>query len=113
MVWRKPHVLLINESSFSDAEVFPNAYQTLKLGTVIGMPTFGGVIGTGGTRLLDGSWFRIPWVGWYTKDGRNMENTGAVPDILVKRHPSENENNIDTQIQKAVEVLLEELNAEK
>jgi len=110
-VWRKPNALLINESSFSDAEVFPNAYQILKIGKVIGMPTFGGVIGTGGDKLLDGSWLRLPWIGWYTRDGRNMENSGAVPDILVNRHPTEIEMNKDSQLEKAVEVLLDQLDS--
>ncbi|MBN2054197.1 PD40 domain-containing protein [bacterium] len=107
--WRKPTSLLINERSFSDAEVFPNAYQTLGLGTVVGMPTFGGVIGTGGRRLLDGSWFRVPTTGWYTIDGRNMENTGATPDVMVDRSPTEIEDGRDSQLKKAVELLLEEI----
>ncbi len=109
-VWRKPSALLINERSFSDAEVFPNAYQTLGIGKVIGTPTFGGVIGTGGMSLLDGSWFRLPWIGWYTIDGRNMENTGAEPDILIERLPTEIEEGKDSQLVKAVEVLMDELN---
>lgn len=108
-VWRKPSVVLIDERSFSDAEVFPNGYQQLGLGKVIGIPTFGGVIGTGGFHLLNGAWFRLPWVGWYTRDGRNMENTGAVPDIVVERQPTEQIEGRDSQIERAVTELLSEL----
>jgi tricorn protease len=108
-VWRKPSVVVIDEQSFSDAEVFPNGYQTLGIGKVIGMPTFGGVIGTGGIRLLNNAWFRLPGTGWYTSDGRNMENSGAVPDILVERSPLEDLEGRDSQLERAVEVLLSEL----
>ncbi len=107
--WLKPSTLLINEWSFSDAEVFPNGYQILGIGKVIGTQTWGGVIGTGGMKLLDGSWFRIPFVGWYNLDGTNMENRGALPDIEIDNFPTELEDGKDTQLDKAVEVLLEEL----
>ncbi|MBN1880407.1 PD40 domain-containing protein [bacterium] len=105
-VWRKPSVVVIDERSFSDAEVFPNGYQTLGIGKVIGMPTFGGVIGTGGISLLNNAWFRIPWVGWYTSDGRNMENSGAIPDIQVEREPGEELAGRDSQLERAVKELL-------
>ncbi len=108
-VWRKPSVVVIDEKSFSDAEVFPSGYQTLDIGKVIGMPTFGGVIGTGGMHLLNGAWFRLPCVGWYTSDGRNMENTGAQPDILVERSPFEHLEGRDSQLERAVEELMAEL----
>ncbi len=108
-IWQKPSVCLINENSFSDAEVFPNGYQTLGIGKVIGMPTFGGVIGTGSIDLLDGSRFRVPLDGWFDLDGRNMEFTGAVPDIEVPRHPTELELGQDSQLDRAVQELLSEV----
>jgi tricorn protease len=108
-VWRKPSVVVMDERSFSDAEVFPNGYQTLGIGKVIGMPTFGGVIGTGGIRLLNNAWFRLPRVGWFTADGRNMENTGAIPDIFVEREPGEELEDRDSQLERAVTELLAEL----
>ena len=111
-VWRKPSAVVIDERSFSDAEVFPNGYQTLGIGKVIGMPTFGGVIGTGGIKLLNNAWFRVPWVGWYTSDGRNMENTGAVPDIQAEREPGEELSGRDSQLEKAVQMLMEETRSE-
>ncbi len=112
-VWRKPNALLINQKSFSDAEVFPNAYQTLGIGTVIGTPTYGGVIGTGGINLLDGSWFRVPFVGWFTRDGRDMENSGAQPDIIVTRAPTEFQEGKDTQLEKAVAFLMTKIESEQ
>ena len=55
--WTKPLVLLINNRSYSDAEIFPNAFRTLGLGKLVGQPTGGHVIGTDGVRLIDGSMF--------------------------------------------------------
>ena len=72
--------LLCNEKSFSNAEILAHAFRTLKRGTLVGQRTYGGVISTGGTTLLDGTSVRIPFRGWYLPDGSDMENNGAVPD---------------------------------
>src|SRR5471030_964573 len=69
--WHKPLTLLINNRSYSDAEIFPNAFRTLGLGKLVGQPTGGFVIGTGSIRLIDGSLFRIPRIGGYTLAGIN------------------------------------------
>ena len=61
--WTKPLVLLINNRSYSDAEIFPNAFRTLGLGQLVGEPTGGFVIGTTEVQLIDGSTFRIPRTG--------------------------------------------------
>jgi C-terminal processing protease CtpA/Prc len=108
-VWDKPIVLLINENSYSDAEIFPNLFQEFKLGKVIGMPTSGAVIGTGHIRFMDGSSMRMPSTGWFTVDDINMEGTGAKPDILVEPTPQQIIKDIDIQLQRAIEELLKEL----
>jgi len=103
--WTKPLALLINNRSYSDAEIFPNAFKTLGLGKVIGEPTGGFVIGTSALRLIDGSLFRIPRIGVYRMDGVNMDKQGVSPDILVEPHPDDLAKGIDRQLEKAVEVL--------
>jgi tricorn protease len=107
--WHKPLVLLINNRSFSDAEIFPNAFRTLGLGKLVGQPTGGLVIGTGSVRLVDGSVLRIPRIGVYTAKGVNMEKEGVVPDYLVEEHPDQLAKGIDGQLIKAVEVLQNEV----
>ena len=74
--WGKPIVLLINERSFSDAEVFPYGFKQLGLGKVVGVPTAGGVIGTTDITLSDGSKFRIARVGWYGLERRESRAAG-------------------------------------
>jgi C-terminal processing protease CtpA/Prc len=109
--WSKPAALLCNENSFSNAEIFSHAWKTLKRGKLIGMPTFGGVISTGSTRLIDGASLRTPGRGWYLPDGTDMENNGAVPDILVPHTPANALSGEDAQLRRAVEELLKELDA--
>ena len=103
--WTKPLVLLINNRSYSDAEIFPSAFRTLGLGKLVGQPTGGFVIGTGALQLVDGSMFRIPRIGVFTAKGVNMEKEGVRPDVLVEPHPDQIARGIDPQLDKAVEVL--------
>lgn len=108
--WTKPSVAMCNESSYSNAEIFSHAYKTLGIGTLVGQPTFGAVISTGGTGLLDGSFIRLPFRGWYVKaTGQNMENGPAVPQVLVENQPDARSKKEDQQLKKAVEVLLEQI----
>jgi len=82
----------------------------LGFGTLVGEPTFGAVISTGAARLIDGSYVRMPFRGWYVKSSEsNMETTPAVPDILVLNKPDDKSNGKDTQLKRAVDELLKQL----
>lgn len=107
----KPTVALCNENSYSNAEIFSHAYKNLGLGKLVGQPTFGAVISTGGYGLTNG-FVRMPFRAWYVaKSGKNMENEApAVPDYLVKNAPGWGDRGEDDQLKKAVEVLLKDLN---
>ncbi len=100
-----PLAVLQNERSASDAEMFPAGIRDLKLGTIVGMPTMGAVIGTGAFTLMDGSVLRTPGSGVYTASGQNMENYGVPPDVLIDNTPADFLTAHDRQIEKAVEVL--------
>ncbi|MFO7939966.1 MAG: S41 family peptidase [Bacteroidales bacterium] len=109
-VWNKPSIAMCNEASYSNAEIFSHAYKTLGLGKLVGQPTFGAVISTGGARLVDGSYIRLPFRAWYTKgDQMNMENGPAVPDIIVNNAPDDKANDRDPQLKRAVEELLKDI----
>lgn len=111
LYWDKPVVLLVNERSFSDAEVFPWSFRAGGLGTTVGMPTPGGVIGTTDVKLSDGSNFRIPRVGWYSLDGQNLENNGFVPDVVVPETSEDRLAGRDPQLDKALEVVMQQVKA--
>lgn len=111
LYWDKPVVVLINERSFSDAEVFPYVFQARQVGKVVGVPTPGGVIGTNDIRLSDGSTFRIPRVGYYGMDGTNLEGLGVKPDVLVEETIEDRLAGRDPQLLKAIEVVRAEIAA--
>jgi tricorn protease len=103
-------VLLTNENSFSDGEIFPAGFKALHVGTVMGNPTAGGVIGTVEYPLIDGSqYMRIPKVGWYTIEGKNMENLGIQPDVKVEEDIEHVREGIDDQLNAAVKYLMDEI----
>jgi tricorn protease len=102
--WTKPVVVMCNNRSYSDAEIFPHAFKTLGLGKVVGQPTGGFVIGTYSTRLIDGSQFRIPRTGVFTVAGVNMEKQGVTPDVVVEITLDDWLKGTDSQLTKAVQV---------
>jgi tricorn protease len=112
--WRRPVAVLCNQNSFSNAEIFSHAIKTLKRGRLIGVPTAGGVISTGGTSILDVGFLRIPFRGWFVAEsGEDMELNGAVPDDILWPQPGEWPAGRDAQLQKAIEVLAEDVEAWK
>jgi tricorn protease len=108
-----PMVVMQNERSASDAEMFPAGFKALGLGKVVGVPTMGAVIGTGAYTLLDGSTIRTPASGVWTVTSQNMENYGVPPDVPVDNTPADFIKGRDAQIEKAVEVLKAEIAAKK
>jgi tricorn protease len=100
-----PLIVLQNERSASDAEMFPAGIRDLGLGKIVGVPTMGAVIGTGSFTLMDGSQLRTPGSGVYLSNGQNMENYGVPPDVYVDNTPSDFLSGHDRQIEKAVEML--------
>ncbi len=112
--WRKPIIVLCNQNSFSNAEIFSHAIKTLKRGKVVGVPTAGGVISTGGTAITDIGFLRLPFRGWYLRDtGEDLELNGAVPDVILWPAPGDMPAGKDDQLAKAVELLKADVEAEK
>jgi len=105
-----PINMLCNEKSFSNAEIISHAFKTIGRGNLVGQQTYGGVISTGGTSLIDGTSVRLPFRGWYLPDGTDMENHGAVPDILVPQTPEAEASADDEQLRAAVDDLLKRIN---
>ena len=104
-----PLVVLQNERSASDAEMFPAGIRTLGLGKIVGVPTMGAVIGTGSFTLMDGSALRTPGSGVFIENGQNMENYGVPPDYMVDNTPADFLSGHDRQVEKAIEVLKAEM----
>ncbi|MCA9283487.1 MAG: hypothetical protein KDA30_15785, partial [Phycisphaerales bacterium] len=105
--YQRPISVLINQHSFSNAEIFAHAIKTIGRGSLVGTQTFGGVISTGSFGLIDGTTVRRPFRGWYLPDGTDMENHGAMPDIDVPQTPEDEAAGRDRQLEAAVTELLE------
>ena len=109
----KPLVVLTNNRSYSDAEIFPHAFRASGLGKVVGQATGGLVIGTTSTRLIDGSTFRLPRTGVFTNKNENMDKVGVKPDVAVEITADDWAKGVDSQIAKAVQVLTADVAAWK
>jgi tricorn protease len=104
--WEKPVVVLINEHSYSNGEIFPYAMRARGLARLVGMPTPGYVIWTYNFRLVDGTGARMPETGFYRLDGTPQENRGEEPDVRVPMDPEEWLAQRDSQLDKAIELLM-------
>lgn len=106
-----PKVCLVDKYSSSDGDLFPYSFQKLGLGKVIGTRTWGGIVGISGSRsYVDGQDVRTPFFTSYSTEGEwIVENHGVDPDIVVDINPFEDYLGTDAQLNKAIEVLLEEL----
>ena len=104
-----PTTLLVNEHSLSDAENFTEGYRRLHLGPIVGVPTAGWIIFTGGAQLIDGSNVRLPFWGTYGADGTDMELHPRPVDVRVERRLGEADRGADAQLDTAVRVLLTEV----
>ena len=104
--WNKPVAVLCNQNSFSNAEIFSHAIKHLKRGKVIGVPTAGGVISTGGRSIMDLGYLRMPFRGWYLlNNGQDMELNGAVPHHVVWNAPGDLPGGADPQLKRAIKAL--------
>jgi len=108
--WNKPIVVLCNQNSFSNAEIFSHAIKTLKRGKLVGVPTAGGVISTGAVSIMDLGTLRLPFRGWFVLGtGRDMELNGAVPHVVIWPEPAEMPAGKDRQLERAVQILRKEV----
>ena len=111
-----PKILLINKYSASDGDLFPWSFKANNLGTVIGTRTWGGIVGISGSLpYMDGTDIRVPFFTNYdAKTGRwIVENHGVDPDILIDNDPIQEQAGVDQQLEKAIEVALQQLKDRK
>ncbi len=105
----KPMILVMNEHSLSDAEMTAAGFRQLGLGKLLGTETYRWIIFTSGKSLVDGSFVRVPAWGCYTLDGENLELTGVAPDIYLNTTFKDRLDNIDPQLDRAIEEMMKEL----
>jgi tricorn protease len=112
--WTAPSTVLMSESNYSDAFIFPYAYKALGIGKLIGMP----VAGTGTavwweTQIDPTLVFGIPMIATIGKEGRPTENLQLEPDIKVPNDFKSILSGKDPQLERAVKEMLEEVKNKK
>lgn len=107
--WDRPVILVMNEISRSDKEIFPFTFRSLGIGYLVGMPTAGGVIGGNEWVMADGSRITVSVQGWFSADGRNLEGYGVPPDYRVGETHEDLMAGRDAPLEKAIEVLLAQM----
>jgi tricorn protease len=106
-----PLVALTNEYAGSDGDIGTHVFKLMHLGKVIGTRTWGGVVGINPKiKLLDGTTVTQPqFATWFSDVKYGLENYGTEPDILIEYMPQDFLSNRDPQLEKAIEVALEEI----
>jgi len=105
-----PKVMLIDETAGSGGDMLPWMFHKFNVGTLVGKRTWGGLVGIlGFPEFIDGGSVTAPNLAIWTKDGFIVENVGVSPDIEVEQWPAEVIKGIDPQLQKAIDVALDEL----
>lgn len=106
-----PKAMLINAYSSSGGDALPFFFRKYGLGPLVGTRTWGGLIGlTGNPSLVDGGSVEIPTFRIYDTEGRwVVENEGVSPDVEVIDLPESRIRGGDPSLEKAVELLLSEL----
>lgn len=106
-----PKCMLINGSAGSGGDAFPAYFKMNGLGKLIGMRTWGGLVGiSGNPSLIDGAFLAVPTFGYYEKDGTwGVEGHGVDPDIKVIDDPQLMADGGDPQLDAAIAHMLSEI----
>ena len=106
-----PKAMIVNENAGSGGDLMPWYFRKAKVGPLIGKRTWGGLVGIFGfPELIDGGRVTAPNLAFYNTEAEwDVENRGVAPDIEVEFDPPAWRQGRDTQLEKAVEVLMAEL----
>jgi tricorn protease len=103
-----PMVAITNQFAGSDGDIFSHCFKLYGLGPLIGMRTWGGVIGINPYhRLVDGTLTTQPeYSFWFSDVGWSVENYGTDPDVEVDIAPHESRAGVDPQMERALEIIM-------
>jgi len=106
-----PKVMIINEFAGSGGDAMPWYFHRAGVGKLVGERTWGGLVGLSGfPDLMDGGVVMAPnWAIWNPNGTMDVENHGVAPDFEVELDPAAVRQGHDPQLDKAIEVVMEEL----
>lgn len=107
---RGPIVFVTNEHAGSDGDIIAAAAKETGVGPVVGVRSWGGVVGIDGRfDLVDGTEVTQPRFSfWFRNLGWDVENWGVDPDIVVEHSPADF-GVADRQLDRAISELLDRL----
>ncbi|MFA5076365.1 MAG: S41 family peptidase [Patescibacteria group bacterium] len=100
-----PTVVLVNKGSASASEIVAGALQDYKKATIVGQTTFGKGSVQDLRPLADGSSVKITVADWLTPQGRQIDEVGITPDVVIELTGDDFDNSLDPQLDKALEIL--------
>ena len=106
----KPLVVLVNQFSASASEIFSGAIQDYGVGKIVGMTTFGKGIVQEILNLGDGTSMKLTTAEYFLPSGRSIHGKGVTPDVEVELEYDEANPTYDNQLEKALEIVQEEMN---
>ncbi len=107
--FKKPLAVLVNSYSASASEIFAGAVQDYGKGKIVGTTTYGKGVVQEVMGLSDGSYLKLTISEYFLPSGRSINQEGVTPDVEVKYEPNEEDEEADNQLEKALEVVKEEL----
>ena len=108
-VFDKPLVVMVNGNSASASEIYAAAIQDHGIGTIVGTQTYGKGVVQSVFDLKDGTCLKLTVSEYFTPNGRTIHGEGVTPDVVIEYEPDVENPEKDNQLDKAVEVLLEQL----
>jgi tricorn protease len=106
-----PKAMIINQSAGSGGDAMPWYFRKANLGTLVGVRTWGGLVGIGGyPTLIDGGIVTAPRYAIYGLKGDwEVEGHGVAPDVEVQELPKDVAAGHDLQLERAVSIVLQQL----
>jgi len=106
-----PKVMLANQYSGSGGDMFPWLFKHRKIGPLVGKRTWGGLVAAQSMQLVDGGAVNAPDIAFYNPfNGTwDVEGHGTDPDIEVEVDPYLWRQGRDTQLEKAIAVIMDQL----
>jgi tricorn protease len=106
-----PKAMIVNEFAGSGGDMMPWLFRKAGIGQLVGKRTWGGLVGIYDYPvLMDGGSVTAPRVAFYNLQGEwDVENYGTPPDIEIELDPQAWRAGRDTQLEKAVQTVMEQL----
>jgi C-terminal processing protease CtpA/Prc len=107
--YTKPVISLFNESMYSDGHCYASGYTDLNIGKSVGMPVPGTCSFAGWEGLPGGGYWGVVPVSAKNKADEWLENNETDPSIIIKNDPDVINTGRDQQLERSIEVLLQDL----